>query len=73
MCRIFQDPVQASATARTLINEVWEVVDQNYLDARSTGFDRAKWAQLRDNALAQQYSSTAGVYRAVREVRQWRR
>ena len=54
--------------ARTLINEVWEVVDQNYLDARHTGFDAAKWAALRDAALRGTYGSSAQGYRAIRQM-----
>ena len=30
-----------------MVQEVWEVVDQNYLDARGSGFDRARWAAVR--------------------------
>ena len=29
-----------------MVQEVWEVVDQNYLDARGSGFDRARWAAV---------------------------
>ena len=36
-----QNPAQADAVARTMINDVWATVDQNYLDARSSGFSRA--------------------------------
>jgi hypothetical protein len=28
--------------ARELVAEVWEVVDQNFLDARETGFSKEK-------------------------------
>ncbi|KAG2435553.1 hypothetical protein HYH02_011847 [Chlamydomonas schloesseri] len=61
----------ASATtkaAHALIREVWEVVDSNYLDARSTGFNRDRWAELRDEALAGSYRNTAAGYRAVRDM-----
>ena len=30
---------------------MWEIVDRNYLDARRTGFSRAKFRRLRDEAL----------------------
>ena len=63
-----QDTAAADSMARTLINEVWEVVDQNYLDARHTGFDAAKWAALRDAALRGTYGSSAQGYRAIRQM-----
>ena len=37
----------AQTEARQVVEEVWEVVDQNYLDARGSGFDRARWAAVR--------------------------
>ena len=33
--------------AQELVTEVWEIVDRNYLDARRTGFSRAKFRRLR--------------------------
>ncbi|KAG2438588.1 hypothetical protein HXX76_005138 [Chlamydomonas incerta] len=65
------DSTDASAptkAAHALIREVWEVVDANYLDARSTGFNRDRWAELRDEALAGSYRDTAAGYRAVRDM-----
>ncbi|GFR42289.1 hypothetical protein Agub_g3187, partial [Astrephomene gubernaculifera] len=59
---------RATATAHTLIREVWEVVDANYLDARASGFDRRRWAELRDEGLSRSYRDTAAGYRAVREL-----
>ena len=38
-------------------------VNDNYLDARSSGWDRTRWAQLRDEALAKRYSDTPTVHR----------
>ena len=32
--------------AQELVKEVWEVVDQNYLDARDTGLDHKRWGSL---------------------------
>ncbi len=37
---------EAQREARQVVQEVWEVVDQNYLDARGSGFDRARWAAV---------------------------
>lgn len=58
----------ANEVAHSLIREVWEVVDANYLDARSTGFDRDRWAGLRDAALGQSYRDTGGAHRAIRDM-----
>ncbi|KXZ42218.1 hypothetical protein GPECTOR_180g254 [Gonium pectorale] len=68
MAEAGQEADRATAAAHSLIREVWEVVDGNYLDARSTGFDRQRWAQLRDAALAVPYRDTAAGYRAVRDL-----
>ncbi|GLC77777.1 hypothetical protein PLESTB_000957100 [Pleodorina starrii] len=57
-----------TAAAHSLIREVWETVDDYYLDARATGFDRTRWAELRDAALAMPYRDTAAGYRAVRDM-----
>jgi hypothetical protein len=46
-------------------SQVWEVVDANYLDARATGWDQARWAELRDAALTKRYAETAAVHRSV--------
>lgn len=58
-----QDASSATKAAHAIIREVWEVVDSNYLDARSTGFNRDRWAELRDEALAGSYRDTAAGYR----------
>ena len=44
--------LEADASGRELLREVWEVVDAAYLDARGAGFDRAAWRDARDKALA---------------------
>ncbi len=51
-----------------MITEVWELVDQFYLDVRNTGFDHARWEQLRDSALAQRYGDKGQLYSAVRDM-----
>eukprot|EP00798_Chlamydomonas_sp_ICE-L_P029195 gene29195-32406_t len=61
-----QDEVQKKAVA--LIQEIWEVVDQNFLDARNTGFSRDNWAKLRDVAISRQYNSMDAAYRGVRSM-----
>eukprot|EP00775_Hariotina_reticulata_P008411 gene8411-8595_t len=58
----------ADAQAQSLIQEVWEVVDMNYMDARQSGFDHDKWRQLRDQALSRTYFDQTSVHRAVRDM-----
>lgn len=58
----------ATQDAHQLINEVWQVVDDNYLDARGRGFDRTRWLQLREEALARSYGDKEAGFRAVREM-----
>ena len=56
----------ARAAGRELIQEVWEVVDQNYMDARGAGFDRQQWAALRDKALSGSLRDQPSAHRAVK-------
>jgi hypothetical protein len=58
-----QEAEAAQAAAQALISEVWEVVDSNYMDARSSGFDHDTWRRLRDEALSRKYRDTPAVYR----------
>ena len=45
------------------------MVDQNYLDARGTGWEASRWASLRDGALSRPlYSSTSQGYAAIRQM-----
>lgn len=43
------------------------MVDANYMDARSSGFDHDTWRRLRDEALSRTYRDTPAVYRCVGE------
>ncbi len=56
------------AAARELINEVWEVVDRNFSDARSVGFDPDQWRKLRDAALSKNPNDTNAAHAAVRRL-----
>lgn len=47
---------------RALVEDVWEVVDSNFMDARGGGFTHERWLQLRDEALAQPLNSRAAAY-----------
>lgn len=40
-----------------------EQVDENYLDARSIGWDRGRWAALRDQYLGRHYKDVWAAYR----------
>lgn len=44
------DDVRQQAAA--LVQEVWETVDSNFLDARGAGFNHASWNAFRDETLA---------------------
>jgi hypothetical protein len=70
VARPVYDPLtpRAPCPLQTVITEVWELVDQFYLDVRNTGFDHGRWEQLRDGTLAQQYHDQAQLYGAVREM-----
>ena len=52
--------------ARDLINEIHDVVAQNFADARAAGFDPGRWARLRDAALARAPGDRGAAYSAVR-------
>jgi carboxyl-terminal processing protease len=56
------------AAARELINEVWEVVDRNFSDARDVGFDPDRWRKLRDAALSKNFSDSGAAHSAVRRM-----
>ncbi len=58
-----QDPSFDPVAAKTLLQEVWEVVDTNYLDARGSGFDRERWRALRDEMMGREYTNMRGVHR----------
>lgn len=47
---------------------MYDLVENNYLDARNSGFDRAKWANLRDDMLSRTYNDEGTLQRAVRDM-----
>ena len=55
----------SEAQWRALVEDVWEVVDTNFMDARGAGFSRERWRQLRDEALARPLTSRAAVHGCV--------
>ncbi|DBB02698.1 hypothetical protein WJX82_005349 [Trebouxia sp. C0006] len=62
-----QPDVEAES-AVNLVQEVYELVADNYLDARSGGFDPQRWEQLKDQALQQPLRDSPAAYRAIREM-----
>lgn len=62
-----QHDVEAES-AVNLVQEVYELVADNYLDARSGGFDPQRWQQLRDAAMQQPLRDSSAAYRAIREM-----
>jgi C-terminal processing protease CtpA/Prc len=63
-----QEADSQRAAARELINEVWEVVDRNFSDARGVGFDPARWQKLRDAALSSNPRDSGAAHSAVRRM-----
>ncbi|GAB4819263.1 hypothetical protein N2152v2_006309 [Parachlorella kessleri] len=53
---------------RALVEDVWEVVDANFMDARGAGFTRERWRELRDEVLARPLQSRAAAYGAIRDM-----
>ena len=52
-----------------IVEEVWKVVDDNFLPARSDdGFDRAAWAQLREEFVKSPPADRAEAYGTVRNI-----
>ena len=52
-----------------IVEEVWKVVDDNFLPARSDdGFDRAAWAQLREEFVTSPPADRAEAYGTVRTI-----
>jgi len=51
-----------------LINEVYDVVEKNFDDARGTGFNAARWRSVRDAALSRPLKDAAASHSAVREM-----
>lgn len=47
---------------------MFDLVDNNYLDARNTGFEKQKWARIRDEALRRTYRDEGSLQRAVRDM-----
>ena len=59
----------AKSSDLQIVDEVWKVVDDNFLPARSdVGFDRDAWAKLRDAYVADPPKSRAEAYGKVREI-----
>ena len=52
----------APAGGEMLVQEVWEVVDKHFLDAREGGYSRERWSELRDESLEKlRRSSSSGA------------
>lgn len=58
-----QGAAEASAAGgRVMIQEVSDVVESNFLDARGAGFDPERWRAARDRALARPLRDTPAVH-----------
>ena len=59
----------AAATDLQIVDEVWKVVDDNFLPARAVdGFDRARWARLRDDYTKHPPLTRAEAYDVIRDI-----
>lgn len=52
-------------TPKELIDEVWQIVDQDYVDST---FNEQDWVEVRQEFLTQTYPSTEMAYEAIREM-----
>ena len=59
----------AAATDLQIVDEVWKVVDDNFLPARAEdGFDRARWARMRDDYTKHPPATRAEAYDVIRDI-----
>ena len=62
-------PAPAAATDLQIVDEVWKVVDENFLPARAAdGFDRARWARLREEYTKHPPVTRAEAYDVIRDI-----
>ena len=54
--------------ARQLVEEVYTVVEANFLDVRNNSFDQEQWAKLKEQALSRSLNGRGSAYNAVREM-----
>ena len=60
---LLQEQATQAEEGKELVREVWEVIALKYADIRGGGFDQARWAQLRDEALQKPLRDEAATYR----------
>lgn len=56
---------QTQPTSQKLVDKVWQILDQNYVD---TSFNQQNWKAIRQQYLSHSYSSNQQVYTAIREM-----
>lgn len=61
-------PENDSEAGRALIDEIYDVVSRNFLDARGVHFSPERWRELRDRALSRRLNDVSAVHAAVREM-----
>ncbi|EFN55775.1 hypothetical protein CHLNCDRAFT_145217 [Chlorella variabilis] len=57
-----------AAAGRDLVEEVCEVVEANFADARNAGYSRAAWLELKERMLARPLRDRAAAHNAIREL-----
>jgi carboxyl-terminal processing protease len=59
----------ASASNLQIVDEVWKVVDENFLPARADdGFDRIKWKEIRESYLNKPPTTRPEAYETIRAI-----
>jgi carboxyl-terminal processing protease len=61
-------PKNDSEAGRVLIDEIYDVVSRNFLDARGVHFSPERWREVRDRALSRRLNDMSAVHAAVREM-----
>eukprot|EP00899_Mesostigma_viride_P023235 jgi/Mesvir1/4096/Mv16058-RA.1 len=56
------------AVGESVVREAWQVVDENFLDARGKGFTREKWKARLNEVLAQPVTSSTAAYNQIRAM-----
>ena len=58
-------PNSSKTTPKEIIDEVWQIIDRQYIDAT---FNRQNWNAIRQNYLNRSYTSDEEAYQAIREM-----
>jgi len=62
---VFSQPPNSSVSSKELIDEVWQIVERQYIDATFNGQD---WKTVRQQYLNRNYASREEAYKAIRAM-----